>query len=165
MKRSLAALPLFLFLCLAAEPGAPAENCAGAKVVWRSYDQALVAAHDKNLPVLLFFRRDGCRFCEMLVKNGFEREAVACYINRKFVTARIDVQEQPELKIKYRVAGEPTVWFLAPDGKGIDFFIGYVPPDRLLLILRYVGDGAYRTMTFEEFERREANSAKAKEGK
>lgn len=154
MKKAVVILALLSLFGLGADP-APGSDCAGAKVAWLAHDPAAAAAREKNLPLVLYFRRDGCRFCEMLQKNGFEREDIACYINRRFVAALIDTNRQPDLKKKYRIAGEPTVWFLDPSGKEIDYFLGYVPPERLSLILRYVGDGAYRQMTFAEFERRE----------
>ena len=154
MKRTLTALSLLLLFCLAPETGAQADNCAGARVNFLSYDQALAAGRAENLPILLFFRRDGCRYCEMLYKTGFEREDIACYINHRFVAAIIDTGRQPDLKAKYRVPGEPTVWFLTPEGKGIDSMIGYVPPDRFALILHFIGDGAYQRMSFEQYEGR-----------
>ena len=151
-------------VALGPRPALPTDSPAG-QVAWLKYDEALATAHRRGLPLLIFFRQDNCRPCEVLSKQGFDRPDIAGYVNQRLAPARVDLDREPELKKKFRVAGAPTVWFLAPDGKEIDFFTGYVPADRLLLILRYVGDGAYRTMTFEEFERREAKTAKDQEGK
>jgi len=136
--------------------GAPVEKPACAqnqKPAWLDYDAALAAAKNDNKPVLIFFHGKDCRKCEVLEQQGFDRPEVACYLNRKFAAAKVMEPDRPDLKQKYRVSSYPTVWFLTPEAREIDFFIGYVKPEKLTLILNYVGDGAYKEKSFAEYEK------------
>jgi uncharacterized protein YyaL (SSP411 family) len=133
--------------------GAPEQGpaCAqGVKPAWSDYDEALAAAKKDDKPVLLFFHGRNCRKCEVLEEQGFDRPDLACYLNEKFAAARIMEPDRPDLRKKYRVSSYPTVWFLTPEAQEIDFFVGYVAPEKLTLILHYVGDGDYKVKSFAE---------------
>lgn len=123
------------------------------RVKWLTYEQALQLAREKSRPVIIVFCQDHCRKCEMLEKNGFNRPDIAAYVNSNFAAVKINVKDRPDLKAKFRVASCPMVWFLTPEAREIDYFVGYVPPERLLLILRYVGDGVYKVKSFAEYEK------------
>jgi thioredoxin-related protein len=152
----------FLILVLLLAPasslpeGPPAQKpaCAeGVKPAWSDYDAAIAAAKKDDKPVLIFFHGRDCRKCEVLEEQGFDRPDLACYLNQKFAAARIMEPDRPDLRKKYRVSSYPTVWFLTPDGGEIDFFVGYVGPEKLALILHYVGDGEYKKKSFAEYEK------------
>jgi len=137
------------------------QDCAAAeKVKWSGYEAAVQNARESNRPALLFFWGEDCRKCEMLEQKGFNRPDIACYINRHFALARESGKARQDLVAQYRVSAYPTVWFLTPEGKEIDFFIGYVKPDRLLLILHYVGDGVYKVKSFADYEKEQTEKGK-----
>ncbi len=123
------------------------------KVVWLDYAEAVEKGREENLPVLAVFYNDGCRKCEILEKNGFGRPDISAYVNKKFAPVRINGGEDTGLVKKYRVNAYPTVWFVDSEGKEIDALIGYVKPDKLFLILKYVGDDVYKTKSFSEYEK------------
>ena len=123
------------------------------KVCWLNYTEAVKKGKEKNLPIVIVFYNDGCRKCEILEKNGFNRPDIASYINKKFAAVRLNGGENIELTKKYRVNVYPTVWFLDSDTKEIDALIGYVNPDRLFLILKYIGDDIYKKKSFSDYEK------------
>lgn len=133
----------------------PEENSCPdrERVDWMSYEQAVAAGKERNLPVMVYFYSRNCRQCELLEKNGFNRPDIACYINRKLAPARVNARERGDLKARHRVNFYPTVWFLTPESKEIDYFTGYLEPAKLKSILLYIGEGAYQKMSFEEFEK------------
>jgi len=133
------------------EPGCQKDE----KVAWLGYEQALDRAAEKDVPVVLVFYRRSCRKCEVLESKGFNRPDIACYVNRKLAPARIDADDNDELEKEYGATHCPMVWFLEPSGRRIDFFTGYVKPERLWLIIRYIGERVYRAKTFEEYEKEE----------
>ncbi len=127
----------------------------GDEVLWLPYDKAAERSDKEDKPLVLVFYQDHCRQCEMLDEKSFQRPDIACYMNRKLVSSRIHIKKQPELKAKYKVPGTPTVWFLSPRGKEIDYFIGYLNPDKVFSVLRYVGDKAYKDMSYEQYQKQQ----------
>jgi thioredoxin-related protein len=125
----------------------------GGSVAWAEYGEAVEKARKTKRPVVIVFYKDKCRKCEMIKKKGFNRPETACYVNQKFAASRLNGKNHPELAGKYRVANYPTVWFLTPQAEEIDYFVGYVNPEKLLLILKYVGEGVYEKKSFSEYEK------------
>lgn len=139
------------FFCRAERADKPSPCGEEEKVDWLDYDKAMAKGAKEEKPVVLVFYQDHCRQCEMLNEKSFERPDIACYMNQKLVSSRIHIKKEPELKKKYKVPGTPMVWFLAPDGKEIDYFVGYLKPDKVFSILRYIGDKAYQDMSYEKY--------------
>jgi thioredoxin-related protein len=127
-------------------------NCAGEeKTTWLSYDQALARGRERDLPIVLLFYKDHCRQCELLKEKGFNRPDLACYVNHRLAPSAVNGDQDRELRDKFNVATAPTVWFLTPAGEKIYYFVVYVKPERLVLILHYIGDRAYETQTFDQY--------------
>lgn len=135
------------------EPLENSENRKPQQVKWLTYQEAVERAKKGRLPIVLVFYNNNCRKCEIMEKKGFNRPDIAEYVNSKFCASKINGEKHPELKKKYRVNVYPAVWFLDQDAKEIDSIIGYVEPDRLFLILKYVGDGEYKNKSFKKYEK------------
>ncbi len=123
------------------------------KVKWLTENEAVTLGKESGKPIVIVFYNDHCRKCEVLEDKGFNRPETACYVNGRLAASRINGEKEAELKKKYRVNYYPTVWFLTPEAKEIDSFSGYVDPDKLFLILQFVGEKAYETKTFAEYEK------------
>ena len=57
----------------------------------------------------------------------------------------------------YGVRGFPTYWFLDSEGKRIGPAPGYKPSETFLPLLRYVGGSHYKTMSYENYLKKEAS--------
>lgn len=166
MRKPLIKIVIFitiLFLALfrspaGAETGKATASPVAESVKWLKYEDALKLGKEKGLPLVIFFHQDDCRKCEMLLAKGFGRPDLAAYLNLKFAPVLINIKDRSDLKTKFRVASCPLVWFLSPEAKEIDYFMGYVPPERLALILHYVGDGVYKTKSFADYEKAQKKS-------
>jgi thioredoxin-related protein len=144
---------LHLTLAISSKAAEETDKNIKNQVKWFGYTEAIEKAKKDKLPVLIVFYNDDCRKCEILEKNGFGRLDIADYVNEKFAPVRINGEKNNGLRKKYRVTVYPTVWFIDKDAKEIDALIGYVSPDRLLLILRYIGDEIYKKKSFSEYEK------------
>jgi thioredoxin-related protein len=163
MRRTSAA---FLLLAIALGAAVPAR-AADPGVRWHPWDPGLAEAQKHDRPVLVDFYTQWCGWCRRMDKDVYSRADVRDYLQKKFVTVKIDAEASDaaryegkaltsrSLAARFRVTGYPTTVFLRSDGGHIANVPGYIPADRFLLLLRYVGDGHLdRGESFEEFTRR-----------
>jgi thioredoxin-related protein len=142
--------------------GAPGAHASD--VQWARWDQGLKTAAASNKPVLVDVYTDWCGWCRRMDKDVYGRDDVRNYLSRHFVTVKIDAESpnaatyaakkytESSLAARFRVTGYPTTIFLKPNGDHLVNVPGYVPADRFLLLLRYIGDGALeKGVKFEDF--------------
>jgi thioredoxin-related protein len=102
-------------------------------------------------------------------RDVYTRDDVRDYLSRRFVVVKLDAEAKDEatyegrmytsrsLAERFRVTGYPTTIFLRANGEHLVNVPGYVPADRFLQLLRYVGDGAMdRGQSFDDFVKRDA---------
>jgi thioredoxin-related protein len=154
-------LPLIAALVLASTParaGQPRE------LAWRNWDTGLREANSKGRPVLVDVYTDWCTWCKRMDRDVYSRSDVRDYLSRRFVPVRLDAEAQDgavyegksytsrSLAARFRVNGYPTTIFLKSGGEHLVNVPGYVPADRFLMVLRYIGDGHLdRGVSWEEF--------------
>ena len=93
----------------------------------KTFDQAL--SGDK--PMMVDFWATWCGPCRML---GPVIEDLARKYEGKVVVGKVDIDEQPDLAVRYGVATIPTVIFFE-NGKEIDRKVGVMPPEVYTRIL------------------------------
>ncbi len=153
----LAAALLLAGLVIGPAPAARAADAAeraGAEspdIRWLDHDAALSAAAEQRKPVMIHFTADWCKWCKKMKAETYTDPAVSALLAADFVTAMVDADASPQLKARYGVQGLPTIWFLTADGEGITYVPGFVPAETFGTLLRWVGSGAYRTRSFEDF--------------
>ncbi len=163
MKR-LTVLLAALLLSPAAAPAAPGP----AAIAWRSWDAGMREAVASKRPVLVDVYTDWCVWCKRLDRDVYSKPEVRDYLTKRFVTIRLNAEGNERASFegqnwtartlasnRFRITGYPTTMFLRPSGKDVEHLAnvpGYLPPDRFLLLLRYVGDGALdRGQSFDDF--------------
>lgn len=138
--------------------GEKEKACAdNEKPDWLSLDDALARGKKDDKPVMIMFYKDHCRQCEVLKEKGFNNPEIACYINKNIAPALVNGDKHPKLLAQYGVSIAPTVWFLKPSADEIDYFVGYVEPADLKVILAFIGDKIYEKKTFEEYMKDQAS--------
>lgn len=139
---------------------------ATAGSAWRAWDPGLAEAGSTSRPVLVDVYTDWCGWCKRMDRDVYARRDVQDYLARRFVTVKLNAESNEvaryegrtytsrALAARFGVNGYPTTIFLSPRGTYLGNVPGYTPPDRFLLLLRYIGDGHMdRGQSFEDFAR------------
>ena len=93
--------------------------------------QEFEAALQDNQPAMIDFSAVWCGPCQILAPV---MEKLAEDYDGKALVAKVDVDEQRELAIQYRVMSVPTVLFLK-DGKVVDRKVGVREPEEYTKLL------------------------------
>ncbi len=97
--------------------------------------EALARAKLLDRPIFLSIGYAACHWCHVMERESFENEALAAYLNGRFVAIKVDREERPDLDQVYLAAvqamtgggGWPMSVFLTPDGR--PFYGGTYFPD------------------------------------
>jgi len=140
-----------------------------------SWDAGLSRAAAADRPVLVDVYTDWCGYCRKMDREVYSREDVRDYVARHFVTVKINAESSKPATIasrrlsesavasKFRVTGYPTTVFLKPNGEHLVSVPGYIPADRFLLLLRYIGDGHLeRGVSFDDFVAKAGANSRAR---
>jgi thioredoxin-related protein len=127
---------------------------AAGRVNWYDYKEARALGKSQEKKVFLYFRSDNCTYCRQMEKETLSAPEVARFLNRHFISARIDTDRNPKVSAQYRVVGLPTSYFISDDGARIGGLPGFQPSDRFLAFLRFLQTDSYREMSFTEFLKR-----------
>ena len=142
-----------LFALLACLATATASPAGPQSITWRNWNTGLSAAASTGKPVLVDVHTDWCTWCKRMDRDVYSRADVREYLERKFVTIKLNAESDESvnygghsmtaraLASTLNVTGYPTSIFLTRSGDHLANVPGYLPADRLLLLLRYIGDG------------------------
>ena len=158
LRSSLLTFATAVALCGAALPA----RAAGP--TWKDWNSGLKEASAAGKPVLVDIYTDWCTWCKRMDQDVYARPEVKQYLAEHFVTVKLNAEYSTAasyegksytsrtLAQRFRVNGYPTTIFLRANGSHIANVPGYVPADRFLLLLRYIGDGAMdRGVSFDDF--------------
>ncbi len=99
-------------------------------------EEALAKAKEEDRPILLSIGYSACHWCHVMERESFEVEETAVYMNRHFISIKVDREERPDIDGVYMDAvqaitgrgGWPLTVFLDTDA--VPFFGGtYFPPE------------------------------------
>ena len=105
-------------------------------VDWRPWgEEAFEAARRSDRPILLSVGYSTCHWCHVMERESFHDEETARFMNRHFVSVKVDREERPDVDSIYMDAvhtmtgrgGWPMTVFLTPGGR--PFFAGTYFPD------------------------------------
>jgi uncharacterized protein YyaL (SSP411 family) len=114
---------------------------------WPWSDEAFAAARLRDVPVLISVGYSACHWCHVMAHESFEDAGVAEVLNAGYVAIKVDREERPDVDAVYMEAvqlagaggGWPMTVIALADGR--PFWTGtYLPKDRLLALLRRVGE-------------------------
>jgi len=133
---------------------------------WLNWDQGMSEASVTGRPILVDVYTDWCGWCKRMDRDVYARDDVREYLNRHFILVKLNA-ESPEvarfgdrtltsraLAQQLRVSGYPTTIFLKSSGEHIANVPGYVPAERFMRMLRYIGeDHIGRGVSWQEYEK------------
>lgn len=84
-----------------------------------TWDQALQEATTQKKPLFIDAYATWCGPCKYMDKNVFTDANVANYFNEKFISYKLDVDQEGEIAQKYEITAMPTYLFLDASGEVI----------------------------------------------
>lgn len=132
-------------------------------VSWVSFDEGVTLAKQKNKKVLVDVYTDWCTWCKKMDSDVYANAEVAKLIDANYVPVKLNAESSKKLSFDGNsftetqfaravgVTGYPTTLFLHSDSKPITLLPGYVPAERFVDVLRYIGDDHFKSISFEDF--------------
>ncbi len=120
---------------------------------WKHWNEGMEAARRNGRPVLVDVYTDWCGWCERMDAEVYSKPDVSSYLAAHFVTVRLNAESGEltsyqgrnysarSLASAFDVSGYPTTIFFGTDGEHLVNVPGYLPRDRFMLLLRFIGDG------------------------
>ena len=71
-------------------------------------------------------------------KETFSNLAVISYLNKHFISIKVDTEKETKTTYKYGVNALPDNWFLFKNGEIIGRRKGYIPPEMFIKILKSI---------------------------
>lgn len=160
-------------------PGTAAATVAGTAVPaaapaipWISIEEAAAKAQQLQKPILIDLYTTWCGWCRQMDRKTYSNKKVAEYLSDKFYTVRLDAETRatitwqgksydfdPQYKCNmfavYLAHGRlefPTTIIIAP-GYDPQAIPGYMEPKDLELLVKFFGEGDYRTRSFDDYQK------------
>jgi thioredoxin-related protein len=143
-----------------------AGSAGAAPVAWKGWNEGLAAAAGGTRPIIVDVYTDWCGWCKRMDRDVYARSDVSGYLNEHFVMVRLNAESAERVTYTgrsmtaralaggFQVTGYPTTIFLRPDGTRLVNVPGYVPAEKFLKLVRFVGDGHMdRGESWEEYSR------------
>lgn len=134
---------------------------------WKSWNAGMAEARATGRPILVDVYTDWCGWCKRMDRDVYSRADVRNYLSKKFVTIKLDAESSDlasfedrsmtlgAIAQRFKVSGYPTTIFLRAQGEHLVNVPGYVPAERFMLMLEYIGDDHIgRGVKWTEFEKR-----------
>ena len=139
------------------------------ELTWLPYNEGLLKAEKESKHVLIYFYTNECGWCKKMEKETYSNEEVKKILYDKFVAIKINAKSENKvvengkkiserkLATLYQVSGYPTTWFLESDNNRIAPLPGYAPTEQFIPVIKYIGEGWYKSISFEEYLKKNAD--------
>lgn len=110
-------------------------------IPWRDWnEEAFLDARAQDKPVLLTLGATWCHWCHVMDQTSYSDPRVIELVNSRFIPVRVDVDQRPDISLRYNQGGFPSVAFITGEG---EFITGrpYTPPDEMAALLERVSIG------------------------
>jgi len=124
---------------------------ACTQTISNEYKDELKRAEREDKPVILYFYSNYCRFCDLMDRDVLNDNEINPILKKDIVYIRVNVNKKTELPRLYGIRGYPTTSLLDPSGKLIVQIPGYINKNVFKMILQFLKDKHYKTMTLNDF--------------
>lgn len=134
------------------------------EIKWRDWDEdAFAAARNENKPVLLTLGATWCHWCHVMDQNAYSDERVIGLVNSRFIPVRVDVDQRPDISLRYNQGGFPSVAFITGAG---ELITGrpYTPSDEMVTLLQQVASGEIQQPPRDFFAQTSAKEGRSAAG-
>jgi thioredoxin-related protein len=149
-----------------------AERPRSGAIPWMTVDEAGEKLKEVKKPVIIDLYTSWCGWCKQMDKKTYSNKQVAAYLQDKFYTVKMDAETHSTVNWmgkayafspKYRVnefamyltRGQlefPTT-IIIPPGEEPQAVPGYLEPKDLELLVKYFGEGVYRSKSFDVYQK------------
>ncbi|MBU4260089.1 MAG: thioredoxin family protein [Proteobacteria bacterium] len=118
---------------------------------WYTYKQGIELNKKEGEKIFLYFYTDLCAYCKKMEKETFNDYSVVSYLNENFIPIKVNSDREIKIALDFGIRGVPSTCFIAENGERISSLLGYIPPKRLLNILKYINTDSFKKMDFRKF--------------
>lgn len=142
-----------------------------ASITWLSVAEASTKLQQQKKPILIDLYTSWCGWCKQMDKKTYSNKSVANYLNDKFYTVKFDAESRspitwegktynynPQYRVNefalYLAHGQlefPTTIIIVP-GEAPQAIPGYLEPRDIEPLVKYFGEGTFRTQGFDAFQ-------------
>ncbi|MEW5735910.1 MAG: thioredoxin family protein [Thermodesulfobacteriota bacterium] len=146
MKKTIACL--LVTLCF----GLFFAGTSGSLVNWKmNYSDGIDTAGKNGKNLFIMFYTDWCGYCRKMNKETFQDKTVADLINRNFTPVQVNCEKEKKTCDYYSINGYPTIAFTDSKGKILRMAPGFLSPERMVPILKFMDSGAYKDMDYATY--------------
>lgn len=151
-------------------------GCAQTTINWISVEKAQASVKKRPKNIFIYIYSDGCSYCDKMASTTLNNPEIVNHINQHYYAIKINaettdtiiykgkryVNPNPEQGTRHQFArilavmdktiGFPTMVFFDRNfNKFLDRTRGYKSVEKLGMYLKFIDEGHYNQMTFEEF--------------
>jgi len=150
----------------------PVTASTTAPIPWMTIEEAAGKLQQQQKPILIDLYTTWCGWCRQMDRKTYSNKKVAEYLTGKFYTVKLDAETRatinwqgktydfdPQYRCNmfavYLAHGRlefPTTIIIAP-GYDPQAIPGYMEPKDLELLVKFFGEGAYRTRSFDDYQK------------
>lgn len=153
---------------------AKAQNGADDRINWYSFEEAVELVQKNPRKILIDIYTDWCGFCKRMEAETFSDPRVARYINNNFYPVKFNsetrdtiyfqghmfINEGQQRRSAHQLSiallqgqmSYPSIVYMNEQLEILTAVPGFVTPERIEPILKFIGDGHYRTLSWEDFQ-------------
>lgn len=140
---------------------------------WISLPEAEQASKTYAKPLLIDLYTDWCGWCKVMDKKTYSNKYVKQYLAEKFYTVKLDAEQKESLKWSgqqydfnpqyktndiaiFLTGGQlsyPTTIIIPAPGEQPQVIPGYMSPTDFEMVLKYYGEGYYKTKSVPEYQK------------
>jgi len=120
-------------------------------VDWYSYKDGMEALESGDKTGFLHFYTDWCGYCKKIDDETFSSKNISDYLNDNFIPIKVDAEAERDVAGQYGANQFPLNIFLSADAEVIAGRPGFIPPDQMIDILKYIHTESFESMSFMDF--------------
>ncbi|MEP0987868.1 DUF255 domain-containing protein [Ekhidna sp.] len=152
------------------------------EVKWLTFEEAMVLHEKEPRKLIIDLYTDWCGWCKVMDKNTYTNPVIATYINENFYPIKFNAEQKEPVEfnghtfeflpdagrkgthsIAYAVTGNnlsgyPMTVFMDEELRIIQPISGYLKPNQMEPILKFIGGEHYKTTKWADFKKNHKSS-------